>query len=450
MEKISNYKEAIDYLYSYIPHGLKYKFPGDLGLRRTKYLLILLGEPQNKLRVIHVAGTSGKGSTCHLIYNILQSQGFKVGFHVSPHLNDLRERFQINNTLIPIEEFCQYLNEVIPFVEKMKDTEFGLPTYFEMIVAFAYYVFYKKRVEYVVMETGLGGLYDATNVVDREDKIAVITRIGHDHTEILGKTLDKIAFQKAGIIYSRNTVITIQQSPKVLKVIQTEANKKQAKFYIIRPKNISHTTLIPQPQFDFHFFDYTLSGIKLGLLGSFQIENASLALGVILLLSRKDNFTVDVDRLKHSLRTSLFPGRMQIVKSKGQTIVIDGAHNPQKMKMFIQNLKIYFPDQKYTFLIAFKRGKDYKPMLKYILPEAKKIIITSFFNESQGLRILAEDPLVIAKILEKLHFKNYIIIPDTFSALEELYKDTSPIKVITGSLYLIGEVYSKLRHSGKE
>lgn len=444
MEKISNYKEALDYLYSYIPHGLKYKFPGDLGLRRTKYLLTLLGKPQNKLRVIHVAGTSGKGSTCHFIYNILQSQGFKVGFHVSPHMEDMRERFQINNTLIPVEEFCQYLNELIPFVEKMKDTEFGLPTYFEMIVTFAYYVFYQKKVDYVVMETGLGGLYDATNVVDREDKIAVITRIGHDHTEILGKTLDKIALQKAGIIYSHNIVVAIHQSQKVSKVIRTEANKKQAELYIIRPKQISNATLIPQPQFDFHFLNYRLNSIKLGLIGSFQIENASLALEIMFLLSRRDNFIVDVDKLKHSLQTSLFPGRMQVIKSDKQTIIIDGAHNPQKMKMFIQNLKVYFPNQKYTFLIAFKRGKDYRPMLRHIIPVAKKIIITSFFNETQGLRVLAEDPIVIAKILEKLHFKNYTINPNTFSALEELNKDTSSIKVITGSLYLIGEIYNKL------
>ena len=151
---------------------------------------------QEKLNIIHVAGTSGKGSTCYLISSLLKFHGFKVGLHQSPHLTDVRERFQMNNKIISEEEFIFYLNKIIPIINMVGKTFHGSLTYFEILVGLAYFIFYDKKIDYVVMETGLGGWFDATNVVERPDKLAVLTTIGLDHANILGKTIEEIALQK--------------------------------------------------------------------------------------------------------------------------------------------------------------------------------------------------------------------------------------------------------------
>ncbi|HEX7542763.1 MAG TPA: bifunctional folylpolyglutamate synthase/dihydrofolate synthase, partial [Patescibacteria group bacterium] len=171
MTKIKNFHQAEKYLNLHIPKGFEQTFSGELGLKRAKYFLHLLGDPQEKLKIIHVAGTSGKGSTCYLISSLLAGQGFKVGLHQSPHLTDVAERFQINNQIISKEEFIFYLNKIIPTINIVGKTFHGLPTYFEILVGLAYLIFYEKKVDYAVMETGLGGWYDGTNIVSRSDKL---------------------------------------------------------------------------------------------------------------------------------------------------------------------------------------------------------------------------------------------------------------------------------------
>lgn len=443
MIKIVTNKQALDFLYDHIPVGRNYVFPGGVGLKRTKHLLKLLGSPQDKLKVIHIAGTSGKGSTSFIISTILGSQGFKVGLSLSPHLLDIRERFQINNKLISKEEFVKYLNEIVPAVEKTSKTKFGAPTYFEILVSLAYYIFQKVGVDYAVMETGLGGMLDGTNVVSRKDKIAVITKIGHDHTKILGNTLYEIALQKAGIIKPNNVVITTKQQFRVLRVFEKAALVNNSKLYVIDKNNTKNISLVPNPTFTFKFNDLLLKDIELKMLGSFQVQNCSLALAVVILLSRRNKFLLDGKCLKESLKNCLFMGRMQKVIKDGHTIIIDGAHNPQKMKEFTKNLKIYFPKQKFVFLIGFKKGKDYKNILKYIVPIAEKLFVTSFFNQTkfQGISVLSENPQNITRILEDLSFKKYEIYKNNGDALKALIKHKGAVKVITGSLYLISEVY---------
>ncbi|MBN1168539.1 hypothetical protein JXA63_01475 [Candidatus Woesebacteria bacterium] len=447
MKMIKTNTQAIRYLYGHIPSGRKYIFPGGIGLKRTLYLLKLLGSPQNKLKVIHIAGTSGKGSTAFFISTILRSQGFKVGLSVSPHLLDIRERFQINNNLISQKNFIDCLNEIIPAVEETSKTKYGTPTYFEILVVLAYYIFCKLGVDYAVMETGLGGMLDGTNVVSRRDKIAVITKIGHDHTKILGNTLDKIASQKAGIIKPGNIVVTTKQHPKAFGVIKKAAIKNQSKMYVLDRKNVKELSLVPKPTFTFNFENRTIEDIKLQMLGSFQVQNCSLALATAILLSGRDKFILDEKKLKRALGEVEFLGRMQKVVNKGEMIIIDGAHNPQKMKEFTKNLQIYFPDQKFIFLLGFKRGKDYKNILRYIVPLADKIIITSFFNQTkfQGMSVLSEDTKKIAQVLETIGHKKYEIFERSEDALKALIKSKNRVKVITGSLYLISEVYPFLQ-----
>ncbi len=445
---ITTKQQATAYLDKYIPKDRDFKFPGELGMQRTAYLLKLLGDPQNKLKVIHIAGTSGKGSTSYLISIILRSLGFKVGLCVSPILVDTRERFQINNQLIAEQEYFACLDKIIFAVTTLSQTKFGPPTYYEILVALTYYIFQKEQVDYAVIETGLGGLLDGTNVATRQDKLAVITQIGLDHTAILGKTLEKIAFQKAGIIYRGNTVLTIKQNPKVLRVIEKQAQAMQSKYYVIGPKNIRRSSLLPAPKFDFSFMDRLLKSISLRMKGSFQIQNCSLALATAIILSHRDGFDLDNKRIQAALAVAEFPGRMQEIKINGQTIVVDGAHNPQKMRMLAKNLKNYFPEQKFSFMIALKRGKDYKEILRLVIPIASRIIVTSFKDQTQkqGSNATAEDAKAISQLFHTLCFKKYVLYRDSHVALKELLKEKGSIKVITGSLYLISEIYSHIKN----
>jgi len=442
---IKTFKQVEQFLALHIPKNSQQTFPGELGLKRAKHFLQLLGNPQEKIKVIHVAGTSGKGSTCYLISSLLISQGFKVGLHQSPHLLDVTERFQTNNQNISKEEFIFYLNKIIPYIAP-------LLTYFEILVGLAFYIFADKKVDYAVMETGLGGKYDGTNVVSRSDKLAVLTKIGLDHTNILGKTIEEIAFQKAMIINEKSQVISIKQEPGAEKVIRKVVGQKKAKVQFVSfPPPIGvegrlRRELDPLLQGD----NNTKQIINnLGLIGDYQKENAILALAAVNYLSNRDGFVINQNKIKKVLETANFPGRFDIKKINGKTIIFDGAHNPQKMEAFINSLIKKYPDKKFNFLLAFKKGKDYQNMLKIIISYAivHKIIITSFLTENQDMINVSEDPKLVenaymssvrrGRVSRPLDVK---IIPDLKNAWETILKYPEPI-VVTGSLYLVGEIF---------
>ena len=182
--------------------------------------------------------------------------------------------------------------------------------------------------------------------------------------------------------------------------------------------------------------------------GSFQIQNCSLALAATVLLSQRDGFAIDESKVRLALAGAVFHGRMQEIKINGQTIVVDGAHNPQKMRMLAKNLKNYFPEQKFSFMIALKRGKDYKEILRLVVPLASRIIITSFKDQTknQGTNAASEDAIILAGIFGSLNFTKYVLAPSSRSALDLLLKEDGTIHVITGSLYLISEIYSHIKN----
>jgi len=428
---INSFKQAEQFLALHIPRSSQQTFPGELGLKRAKYFLKLLGNPQEKLKIIHAAGTSGKGSTCYLISSLLVSQGFKVGFHQSPHLTDVKERFQMNSKIISEKEFIFYLNKIIPIINLVGRTFHGPLTYFEILVGLAYLIFYEKKVDYVVIETGLGGWYDGTNVVSRQDKLTVLTKIGLDHVTILGKTLSEIAFQKAMIINNKSQAISIYQDTKAEKVIRRVVEKKQAKILFINNNyhlNTDRTKMV--------------NGFRLNLIGDYQRENASLALAVINFLSQRDSFKLNKEKIKKVFRTASFPGRFEIKKINGKTVIFDGAHNPQKMEAFINSLIKKFPKKKFNFLLAFKKGKNYQDMLKIIILKTAvhKIILTNFFTENQDVINSSEDLNIIGQFLKKINYNSFEVIPSLGKAWEAALQKKEPI-VVTGSLYLIGEVY---------
>ncbi|MDO8524814.1 MAG: Mur ligase family protein, partial [bacterium] len=395
--KLANFKSAQEYLYSYIPESLSQTYSADWGLARTKYFLELLGNPQEKIKVIHIAGTSGKGSTAYLVSLLLSSLGQKSGLSISPHLIDIRERTQINNQLISQEKFTHYLNKLVPVIDQVSRSKFGKVTYFELLTVLAFYIFFKEKVEFAVMETGMGGLYDATNSVSNKTKVAMLTKIGLDHTNILGKTIGKIALQKAEIIQNGNVVFSTEQLPQAKKVVEKIAKERSTNLFWVK-KGVDFTNVTLTQEFTTlrsHLPGASVN-IKLGMLGNHQAENCSLALATIYYLAQRDQFEFDIKKIKAALESANFPGRMEIKKINNEVVIIDGAHNPQKMATFLAAIKKIFPNQKFNFLIAFKKCKYFKQMLRQIVPLAKSIFITSFFTDKQDLVHLSQDPQDIA------------------------------------------------------
>lgn len=443
---ITTKAQVYELLAEYIPRGQEFKFPGEVGLERTKALLKHLDDPQNNIKVIHIAGTSGKGSTAVFIHEVLKGLGFRVGLSVSPVLIDNFERFQINGEWISESKFVEYFATVFEAVKKIEN-EHSRPTHFEFLAALTYYIFYKEQLDFAVVETGLGGLLDGTNVVTNPDKIAVITQIGLDHTAILGNTLEEIAFQKAGIIHPGNMVVTARQDSSVISVIEKQVDRVGATLNILEPGSVHVESVVPYPKFDFEFEGYKFPNIELSMLGSFQIQNASLALATISILAKRDNFELVQEKVSASLKGAFFAGRMQVVRSGDKEVIFDGAHNPQKMQELVKNLELYYPGKKHVFVIAQKQGKDYPEILRVIIPIAKKIFVTHFSpqTEKQGFVVKSEEVENIAKIFEEIGYQNYQVVESSLDAFQQALKENSGRVVVTGSLYLLSELYPQLK-----
>lgn len=445
--KITNFITAQCYLFEHIPENPKNIFSGGLGMKRIKLLLQLIDNPQGKLKIIHIAGTSGKSSTSYLLSLLLSCAGKKTGLFISPHINSIRERIRVNNTDITENQFIQNLNEIIPFIEKVDRAEFGRLTYFEILTALAFYFFLKEKTDYAVMETGIGGLLDATNVVDNTNKVCIITKLGMDHTEILGKTLTGIARQKAGIITSNSLVITTKQEPIVNSAIKTRTLNQKAQLFMLQ-EGINYKGMqekMDKTVFNFDFFESHLQKVTLGLLGKHQAENCALALSAFILLSRRDRFKFDEKKIRNSLKKAIFWGRLSRYKIAGKTVIMDGAHNSQKMKSFIQTVSNLYPGKKFNFLIAFKSTKDFIPLLQLISPLAASITITSFNLRTHDWSCISKKPEIIAKALLEMGFVNYNIVVNPQEAFTQLInrKDKTDI-IITGSFYLISALYEKI------
>ncbi len=447
MKKITNFNQAKKFLFTYIPQTAKKKYQGGFGLERTKYMLHLLEDPQEKIRIIHIAGTSGKGSTANFIAAILQSQGYKTGLDLSPHLLDMRERFYVDQKLISKQKFIHYLNDILPVLKQVEQSSYGMPSYFEILSVLVFYIFYKEKVDVAIVETGLGGLFDATNAVKNRNKIAVITKIGLDHMSVLGNSIKEIALQKAGIIHPFNTVFTISQSSHVLNVFKGVCASQQAPLHIIKAnQHFAHPTIsVKGSTFDFKFDTCSFPQIKLAMIGKHQIENCALALAVSLFIFKQDYLTITEKKLYQALKQLKFKGRFALYSKNKHYLVLDGAHNPQKMKAFLKALTTIFPDQKFDFILAFKHGKDTLRMLNLVCKLARNLYLTSFTFEGLGTRQFAQETQILTNDLKKIGFKNYKVLKNN-EEIETLIEKPSNTLVITGSLYFLGEVYHRYRN----
>ncbi len=445
---LKNFKEAQDYIYSYITERPN-PFVGGEGLKRTVHFLDLLGNPQEAYKVIHIAGTSGKGSTAFYTSKLFHALGFRTGLHLSPHLIDLRERFMINNAFIPEEKFVSYLNSIIPFAQQMEKTEFGKLSYFELLVSLAFYVYREEKVDYAVVETGMGGWYDGTNTVQSASKTAVITAIGLDHTEILGKTEEEITLHKAKIIKTGNTVVAHANTPSVRAVIEGEAQEQHAGIVWVRPgETVSDVRTTEEGiLFNYRQGSRELTDISIPTHARYQAENAGIALSVLYALADRDGFAVDEATVRNALKGTGFKGRMEEFEKDGKRIILDGAHNPQKMEAFLDSLVKAYSDKSFHFLVAFKKRKDYKSMLSLIGKVAKSITFTGFYLDTQDSRHLSEipDELLAESVADG--YKNTCAITDPVDAFNGLLNNmkNEDIAVVTGSLYLLSCLYPRIR-----
>lgn len=407
--------EAEKVLASYRP-AVKEFLGKDITLDRMNPLMQAIGNPQQKLRIVHIAGTSGKTSTAHYIATILQLTGSTVGLTASPHVDSLLERVQINGHPISEQEFCA---ELSGFLDKIADIT-PRPSYYELLVAFAYYYFNKVGVDFAVIETGLGGLQDGTNVASNPDKLCIITDIGYDHMKVLGHALPEIAAQKAGIIHPGNYVVMFRQIPEVMEVFEAHCRQAGAQLQIIRPELVN--------DFVFH-----------ARFPLYQQRNWTLAWSAYQRLANVYDLPVLAGELIEQSRQVTIPGRMEIIKYQDKTLILDGAHNTQKMTAFVSSFKALYPDQKPTVLLSVRDRKDFTDLIKQLFPLTNKLILTSF-HVSQDIEHQNAHLEEMRQFCIDNGFSNVLIEADQFRAFKNLMEDKADIKVITGSFYLIHQI----------
>lgn len=399
------------------------KFWPDLLSRKHVYtletitrLLDYVGNPQDKLKVVHVAGTSGKTSTTYYAAALLQAAGKKVGLTVSPHVDEINERVQINMVPLAEDVFCGELTEFMKLVTKS-----GVDaSYFEILVAFAYWEFVRQGMEYAAVEVGLGGLVDGTNVITRRDKVCVITDIGLDHINILGTTLGEIAEHKAGIIQLHNGVFCYQQDQSVMDQINARAKQKQADLHVLGP-------------------DAVLSDMK--SLPLFQQRNLGLARQAVNYALHQQGEPELTDEMVAQAAKTYIPARMEEVQYKGKTIIIDGAHNGQKLHALSESVRSKYPGQSIAAVVSFVSQRSYRleDSAEELTALLDHVIITSFKSAQDGPHgsVDAEE---LRQIFTAHGAKSIEVAPDPAAALQLLLARPEPILMIAGSFYLLNHI----------
>lgn len=413
METIRNFSEAREILARYVPKSRSMSAP--YSLERMQQLMTALGNPQNRLKVIHLAGTSGKTSTSYYIAAMLNVAGKKTGLTISPHIDEVNERLQVNLKPLPEAKYCSVLSEFIELVDKTSIK----PTYFELLIALAYWYFARLRVDYAVIEVGMGGLLDGTNVVNRADKVCVVTDIGLDHTSVLGKTLPEITAQKAGIIHPHNVVFCYQQSDQVMNVIREVSRQQQAELHEVRKPSAEQLPPLPL----------------------FQQRNWFLASHIYDYLAKRDELPLLNEKDLQSTQAIQIPARMEIIQRNGHTLVIDGAHNGQKLAALGASLDDMFDKQKTAVLFSLVQSSNLRlrTSLKALTDFADYVIITTFETQEDFIK-QSVNPRRQIEVLKALGYEKFEVIASPAEAYEALLKRPEPVHVVTGSFYLLNHI----------
>ncbi len=404
------------------------------GLERIKKLLSEFKNPENKLNIVHVAGTNGKGSTINFMKNIYVEAGYRVGVYTSPSLLRFNERIMVNNKQITDAELKNLIKDINPVIEKLiGNNVIDKPSFFEIVTLIAFIYFYRKNVDLVLLEVGLGGRLDATNVVE-SPLVSVITNIGFDHSNILGNTAAEIAREKGGIIKKDCPVITGIEKKEALTEIKKIASFNNSKLLLLDEKynyKVTESSLKTQKFKIINDIDLTC---EIKIPGEHQVRNAVLAVVTVNYLQKK--FPVNNKQITNGLKNAYWPGRMEII-SEDPLLIMDGAHNTESMKNLVKFLKKESGDyNKITFIISILKDKNIEEMIDLLKIEKKEIEVIITSNENERV----EAPSNIKKIVSKSGIKNKIIanIKKAIKYKFENYQKKEII-VITGSLYTVAE-----------
>ncbi len=430
------YAAATQYLYTLVDYE---KTPAQtaasayLNLHRMQEALARMQHPERSLRFAHIAGTKGKGSTAVMTAQLLRAAGRRVGLYTKPHLIDFRERIRIDDTLIPEADFAAIVTELQPIIDAMRGQPDGAPTFFETCVLIALRWFAREAVDLAVLETGMGGRLDATNVVT--PLACAITTLALDHTVELGDTLAQIAGEKAGIIKPGVPVVTAPQAPEALAVLAETARAQGAPLYCVGEE----VRLEPAARLADDSQHFTVIGrlgtyadLALPLLGEHQLTNAAVAIGLAECL-REAGEPVTAAAIRAGLAAVSWPGRMQVLQ-RHPLLLLDGAHDPAAIEALLAALARHFPGQRPTVVLGFAREKDWPAMLRRLAPAARRLVLTA-----------AATPRAVPAAALAAEARALRAPADTAPTVPDALRDTltqarpDELIVVTGSLYVVGE-----------
>jgi dihydrofolate synthase / folylpolyglutamate synthase len=424
----NSYRETIEYLYALQKHGIK------LALSNSVTLMELMGNPHRKFRSVHVAGTNGKGSTSAFMESMLRAAGYRVGLYTSPHLVSFTERIRINN--IPITEA-----RTVELAQKVRNgyqrpstsgSEALNPTFFEVTTAMAFACFAEEDVDIAVVETGMGGRLDATNVIT--PLVTVITNVDLEHTEFLGSTLELIAREKAGIIKPGVPVVTGAEQPEVIRVIKREAAARRAPVYRLhddfKPERMSSGR---EQRFHYRGLKSACDGITITLPGSYQVDNACLALASLECL-RDAGIPVDESALRLGLERAKWEGRLERVAHKPD-LYLDGAHNPASARMLagaVRDMKRAY--RRLVLVLGILGDKDYRGIVSELVPLADHVIVTKpEYSRAMDVAALTSEVRALHASVETAEtVKKAVVAAQAMAAPDDLI-------LVTGSLYVVGD-----------
>ena len=415
-----NYDTAMNHLRGEVCSGIK------LGLQNIKSLMERLGNPQDKLKIIHIAGTNGKGSCTSFINSVLVSQGYKVGMFTSPSIYNFEERIRINNKNIPEDRLIELMKEV----REIADSFEVFPADFELITAIAFLYFYIEKCDFVIMEVGLGGRLDATNVVENP-LITLITSISLDHQQFLGNTISEIAREKGGIIKDKVPVVLYNQDEIVMNEISKIAKEKESK---IISNSIKDVTIL-RNDVDGQVINYkNYKELRINLLGSHQVNNATIS---IELLEELKNLGVEisVENIYKGFSNVTWPCRFELVKTDPY-FVLDGAHNVDGIEKFVSNINYYFEGRKKIGIFGVLSDKDYDDMLSKIIPTFDVFLTVTPDSDR------AMDSIELKDRISKFTKKEVFAFESYEKSIEKALEIANSEDVISafGSLYFVGEV----------
>lgn len=419
-----NYKDALTYIEETGKYG---SVPG---LESIKELCLRLGNPQDELSFVHIAGTNGKGSVLAYISTVLQEAGYRVGRYISPTISDYRERIQVGGKMISKEGLCRHLETVKKAAEEMAAEGKPHPTAFEMETALAFLYFKEKKCDIVVLETGLGGSLDATNLVTTT-AVSVIASISRDHMAFLGDTLAEIAENKAGIIKTGVPVVSMEQEPEAMQVIRRTAEEKGSRLVIIskeEAKNIRYG--VEKQKFDYKQY----KKLEITLAGQYQIANCILAIEALFILSER-GFPIKESALREGLKKTVWKGRFSVIAKK-PFFIVDGAHNEDAAKKLASSVRFYFTNKKIIYIMGILKDKEYEKIIAQTCQMAEQIITVATPGNARAMPAYE-----LAKAVKEYH-PNVTAADSLEEAVEMSYllADRDSVIIAFGSLSFLGQL----------